>query len=249
MSHGNQRGRRARSRGVLTLLALGALSVSAPRPAQAQFAVIDVAAIQQLIVQVRYWKEQIEAMTAHLDQLKKQYDAFTGARGMEKLVPITVAARNYLPSDWQGVFEVLQGISAEYGPLAADVKALIAQSAVLPDAVLGELLPAHALLLESGRKLAATAQALSREAYGESSLRFAQIEALRVAIATAKDPKAIAELSARIATEQAMLANDQVKLEALRQIGEAEARAQAQQVIERSVQGIGSVRDLPVVEY
>lgn len=244
-----ERIRRSGVAGGVVVVLLGATGLTMPPPAQAQMAVVDVSAIRQLVQQVRYWQQQIEMMTEQLGQLQREYEAFTGTRGMEALVPITVGERNYLPTDWQGVFEVIQGASAEYGALAAEVRALVDGSAVLPDAALAELRPAHRELIEAGRNLAAMAQALSREAYGETSLRFAQIDALREAIRHAEDPKAIADLAARIAAEEAMLANDQVKLEALRQIADGEQRLQAQKVREATVEGIGTVRDLPVVNY
>lgn len=229
-------------------MAIGGGFAAAP-PAQAQMAVIDVSAIRQLALQVRYWQDQIEAVTEQIRQLDREYDAITGTRGMELLVPITVAERNYLPTDWAALVDLVVGASAEYAVLAADVRAIVDGSAVLPEAVLAELRPTHREMLESGRNLAAMAQALSRQAYGETSLRFAQIDALRAAIRDAEDPKAIADLSARIAAEEAMLANDQLKLEALRQIADGEARMQAQRIREATVEGIGTVLELPAVEY
>ena len=40
----------------------GAGGGAAAPPAQAQFAVIDVAAIRHLVVQIDYWRQQIEAI-------------------------------------------------------------------------------------------------------------------------------------------------------------------------------------------
>ena len=55
--------------------------VMAMSPAHAQWAVIDVASIQQLMVQIEYWKQQIDGMQAHLDQLKKTHAARIDRRG------------------------------------------------------------------------------------------------------------------------------------------------------------------------
>ena len=80
--------------------------------AQAQWAVIDVAAIQQLVVQVNYWKQQVTGMQNQLDQLKQTHSALTGGRGMELLLPTSAAQRNYLPADWAEMLKVLDGTSA-----------------------------------------------------------------------------------------------------------------------------------------
>ena len=252
MSHERNRGR-GRARAFVPGVLAGALAAGvgavAPVPAQAQMAVIDVSAIRQLVAQIGFWRQQIEAMGEQLTQLRDEYEAITGTRGMEDLVPISVRERNYLPAAWQDVAEVLEGVSAEYGALSADVQALIEDAAVLPEEVLGLLQPTHRELLESGRQIAAMAQALSREAYGETSLRYAQIDALRAAIREAEDPKAIADLSARIASEEAMLANDQVRLQALQQMTEGEARMQAERTREAAIAGIGSIEELAPVEY
>jgi type IV secretion system protein VirB5 len=60
-----------------------------------------------------------------------------------------------------------------------------------------------------------------------SSQRFAALQSLIDAISVATDPKAVGELQARIAAEQAMVANEQIKLAALNAWAESQAmRAQ-----------------------
>jgi len=53
------------------------------------------------------------------------------------------------------------------------------------------------------------------------------------------------ELQARIAAEQAMLANEQSKLAALFETAEAERLARAQQRREQALRDLGSLRALP----
>src|SRR5258708_40263786 len=95
------------------------IGLSIAPPSQAQWAVVDVGAITQLIQEVSYWKQQIQAMTSQLNQLQSTYDAMTGNRGMQNLLPQTSQMRNYLPSNWQGLMATLNGLSGSYGALRA----------------------------------------------------------------------------------------------------------------------------------
>ena len=72
-------------------------------------AVIDVAAIRQLVAQVNYWRQQITGMQNQLKQLQQTHAALTGGRGMELLLPTSAAQRNYLPADWAEMLKVLDG--------------------------------------------------------------------------------------------------------------------------------------------
>jgi type IV secretion system protein VirB5 len=59
--------------------------------------------------------------------------------------------------------------------------------------------------------------------------RIGQIEALMSQISKTEDPKAIAELQARIAIEQAAMQNEDTKLRMLQMVAEAESRILRQQ--------------------
>jgi type IV secretion system protein VirB5 len=92
-------------------------------------------------------------------------------------------------------------------------------------------------------------QATSRAAYAQTSARFAALQGLIAEIGAAADEKAALDLHSRIAAEQAMLANEQSKLESLKQIADGEARATAVRVQEAGIVGIGTVTQLPAVHY
>ncbi len=133
-----------RRAGVVTAIGTAVLAaVAVVPPAQAQFAVIDVAAIRHLVVQIDYWRQQIEAMSAELTQLEATHAALTGPRGMEALLAITPEQRNYLPGEWEAMRAALEGQSAEYGALARAVGAVVELRAVLSEAVLAEMTEAE----------------------------------------------------------------------------------------------------------
>src|SRR5580692_9097103 len=107
------------------------LGLATAPPSQAQWAVVDVGAITQLIQEVNYWKQQIQAMSSQLNQLQSTYNAMTGNRGMQNLLPMSPQTRNYLPPDWQGLMAALNGLSGSYGVLAAQLNSALSTNAIL----------------------------------------------------------------------------------------------------------------------
>ena len=207
--------------------------------AQAQWAVIDVAAIKQLVVQVNYWKQQVSGMQNQLNQLKQTHSALTGGRGMELLLPTSAAQRNYLPPDWAEMLKVLDGSSAQYGALSGAVAAAIAARAVLDSAQLAGLGQAERDSVLRARQAAAANAVMAQRAYANAGQRFAALQSLVQAVGNAPDAKAIADLQGRIAAEEAMLGNEQAKLATLAQAAQAEQWAQALQLREAALAGHG----------
>ena len=204
---------------VLVLLLVASESARAAMP------VVDVAAIQQLLREISAWSEQLQGMRLQLTQLQQTRAALTGSRGMDQLLPLTPAARNYLPSDWSGVAELIRGGAAADPALGAAARAQLATNAILSAADLSRLPPELQSLLQHEREAVAGSQVLTRAAYALSSDRFASLTTLIDRIRATPDAKAIAELQGRIEAEQAMLANESVKLAALAQVTEAERAA------------------------
>jgi type IV secretion system protein VirB5 len=225
----------------LVAVAVAGVVMAAPR-AEAQMAVIDAAAIKQLVVQVNYWKQQITAMGNELNQLKQTHAALTGPRGMEKLLALTEPERNYLPKDWAEVANVLEGQSAEYAQLAAAANGIVKLNAVLTPDALARLAPEERESIVATRQSAAGLAAMSREAFARASARFAALAGLIEAIGGALDAKAIEDLQGRIAAEQAMLENEQAKLVLLAQAAEADRRLREQRLAELALAGHGDFK-------
>jgi type IV secretion system protein VirB5 len=211
--------------------------------AHAQWAVIDVGAIAQLIQQALTMEQQLSTAKDQLTQAHDQYKAMTGGRGMEGLA--SGINRNYLPTDWNQLQSALQGTAGAYGALNAALSSLIQSNAVLSQAEVAKLSPAERDHLEAARRSAALLQVTSREALATTSKRFALIQSLISAISGAQDQKAILDLQARIAAEQGMLQNEQTKLNTLYQIAQSEQWAHEQRMREQAIADVGSFRDLP----
>jgi len=228
---------------VFGLLIVSSLALGAPRPAHAQFAVIDVASIMQLVQEVQELEQQVATARSQLAQAQSEYAAITGARGMELLLSGT--NRNYLPTNWAQLSQVLSGSSGSYPALAAQVSALIASNAILTPTQVGGLTPAQQAQLTSGRQSAAMLQALAQSALANSSDRFASLQQLITALGSAADQKASLDLTARITAEQGMLQNESTKLQGLYQIAQSLELARAQRVREQAIADQGSLRQLP----
>lgn len=214
--------------------------------AHAQWAVIDVAAVARLTTEVQTLEHALTTAQQALAEKRRQLSSMTGDRGMERL--LANVRRNYLPTDWAQLSAALQGHSPSYGTLSGDVRAALGEDAVLSPARVGALSPPARKQILSDRRTTALLQALSREALVNSSGRFASLQHLINTIGRAGDQKAILDLTARIAAEQAMLENEQTKLRVLFATARAERWADEQRAHERALaaQGDFATRFRPI---
>jgi type IV secretion system protein VirB5 len=210
-------------------LFLGGLS----RPAHAQWAVVDVGAIAQLVRQVSTLQQQLANAEQQLGQAREQYRSMTGGRGMQNL--LTGINRNYLPVSFEQLGSTL----------AAPIRATVNANAVLSPAQVVALSPAEQQHLAAARGNAALLAVAAQEAYATTSRRFDSLQQLISAIPSATDAKGILDLQARIQAEQGMLANESTKLAVLYQAAQAEEWARQQSAREQVVAGIGNLRTLP----
>jgi type IV secretion system protein VirB5 len=221
----------------------------APMQARAGIPVIDFANLAQAVQQVASWLQQYQQMVQQINQLQAQYAAITGGRGMESLLSMTNAQRNYLPPDYQQLLDAVNGASATYAGLSGQVQSIVAANAVLTNGQLGTMTPAMRRVVEQGRKSAAMLSAMTQTAQQTSSQRFAQLQQLITQIGAAGDDKAIQDLKGRITAEQTMLTNEATKLQALYQTVQAEELLRRQRVRELAVRGVGDIDTLPAVRY
>jgi type IV secretion system protein VirB5 len=228
------------------LLTLGAVCLVACIPAaHAQMAVIDAASVAHLAQQLTAMAQQLTTLQGSLRQAQAQYQSLIGDRGMENL--LSGVSRNYLPPDWSTLLAVAGQTSNAYPALSSAIQSSVGANAVLTAQQVAALSPAERAQLTAQRQSTATLQATSQQALATASSRFALIQQLIAAIATAHDPKAILDLQARISAEQGMLANDQTKLQVLYQASQAQQWALAQRGREQSITDIGSLRTLPAM--
>lgn len=206
------------------------------REAKAQFAVIDVGAIAQLIQEVQQMEQVLQTAQNELNQAKQEYQSITGVRGMQNL--LSGINRNYLPTTWA---QLPVG-------LASPINTQVGSNAVLTPAQVAALSPAEQQQLNAARANAALLQVATQQAYSTTSSRFASVQTLINAIPTATDQKGILDLQARIQAEQGMLQTDSTKLNLLYQAAQAQELARRQTAAEQVVAGVGNLRTLPALQ-
>lgn len=205
--------------------------------AHAQFAVIDVASVTQLISEVKTLEQQLATAQAGLAQAQTAYQSTVGSRGMEGLLSGTT--RNYLPSDWGGFQQAIQGSNGGYAALSTDLNTAMAANSVLSAQQLATLSPAANQQLQADRQTVALMQAVSHQALSTTSMRFASLQQLIDAITRATDQKSALDLHARIGAETGMLQNEQTKLQVVYQSLQAQHWADEQRARERAAAGHG----------
>lgn len=231
------------SKAIFAALLVSLLALGSPEPARAQWAVIDVSAVGQLVQEVQELRQQVATARSQLAQAQSEYAAITGNRGMQLLLP--GINRNYLPTNWSQLSQVLTGFSGSYPALATEVSALMTANAVLTPAQIAALSPAQQAQVTTARQFPAMLQALARSALANSSDRFTSLQQLIGAIGAATDEKASLDLTARITAEQGMLQNEATKLEGLYQVAQSQEWARAQRSREQAIADQGSLRQLP----
>ena len=213
-----------------------ALVATAPA-AHAQLAVIDLAAVTQLVTEVQNLEQSLTVARQHLAEAQAQLQSMSGDRGMERLLSGT--NRNYLPTDWQQLTAALDDTSSAYMALSTGIQQALTEDTVLTPQQLATLSPDGQQELAADRRTSALLQAVSRQALANSSDRFGDLQQLIDAIGSAGDQKGILDLNARIGAEQAMLENERTKLAMLVAAAQAQRWADEEQDRERAIAGQG----------
>jgi type IV secretion system protein VirB5 len=223
------------------------LSLGWAPAAHAQWAVIDVASINQLIQEVSILRQELTTAEQQLSQARSEYAAITGNRGMDQL--LSGQNLNYLPTDWAQVQGVLAGSGGVYGTLASSVQSQVAANAVLTPQQVAALSSTEQAQLQADRSSTALLQAMTQQALSMTSARFTSLQQLIAAIPRATDQKGALDLQARISAEETMLQNDEVKMGVLYQLSRAQSQANDERAREQAISDIGSFRDLPPLQF
>ena len=217
----------------------------APR-AHAQWAVIDVQALVQLMQQVQTLNQTLDTARGQLSQAQQEFQSITGNRGMQNLLSGTV--RNYLPTNISELTSALAQVNSGYSSLTSALQTALKANAVLTPQQLALLPPDVQTRISAWRSTAALLQGITSNALVNSSSRFSAIQQLINTIGVAPDQKSVLELQARITAESSMLQNEQTKLQSLYQVAQAQQWVHEQQERESSIaaQGLFSSRFEPV---
>jgi type IV secretion system protein VirB5 len=212
-------------------------SITLTPAARAQWAVVDEGAIAQLVQQVHALEQQVATARAQLQQAQQALQTMTGGRGMQQLLSGT--QRNYLPTTWTQLTDLLHGTSPGYAGLSAGIQSALSANAILSPQRMATLTPGEQQQIQTARQSIAMQQALGHEALANASSRFAAMQSLIATIGSAGDQKAILDLQARISAELGMLQNEQTKLQVLYQSTQAQDASLREQAREQVIAGHG----------
>ncbi len=197
----------------LTLAALPALVL----PAHAQISVTDAASIAARAAQhaesLAKYLEQIATLKGQLESLHRQYEALTGARNLGDILN-NPTIRKSLPAD---VRSVLNSGDKSLGSIQRSVERIQGE-----ERLSGDFSVDSQALTQRIENLSVRSKALFEQAQEGMQARMDQLDQLQTQINLAQDPKAIADLQARLQVEQANIHADQIRADLLSRQIEAE---------------------------
>lgn len=207
-----------------------ALTAMTAAPAHAQQVVYDPTSFAQMVKDARTAIEQLDSLKAQVQQGEELFDSLNDLSNVNAIAERLglPEIRNPLP-DMATLRSAADGDLSALGELAERADAIRRETRVYtPDAPSA----AAAALERSGARTArdlAIGETVDRAATG----RLEGLETLRRALDTAPNARAVMDLNARLAAEQALIQNEQVRLQGLALTQAAEARLEEQRARER----------------
>lgn len=204
--------------------------------ARAGIPVIDAANLVNSIQQVLAWMQQYEQMMdqiqkaqAQLEQGQQAYNSITGIRGFGDVVN-NPYLKDVVPANVGQTYTAIN--NGGFNSLSQAAKTIRNVRKIYNcDDRVGDAKKSCENLLN----LNAQTQALQENALKLVTDRVDQIKALQTQINNTQDPKAIAELQARLQAETAQVANDANRLEVMKAMAETQQQAAQQAAKERTM--------------
>jgi type IV secretion system protein VirB5 len=200
-------------------------------PANAQVMVYDATSYASLVRQAATALDQLQQLKSQVAQTKSLYDGFNTASHAAILAEVLNTPQlRVLTPDIDAYLAAAQGDLNALGQLGQKATALRAQSRLFtPDPS-----DAAGLDLDRAGDRVARDMALSQQVATIAAGRLSGLQQLTAALDQAPNARAVMDLQTRLAGEQAMIANDQIRLQGLAMTQEAEARLATQREKERA---------------
>lgn len=208
-----------------------ALLLGAPAPANAQMIVHDPTSYASLIREAQTALDQLNELKAQVGEARRLYDGFNTGSGAGALAAVlkTPELRALVP-DLDRYVAAAKGDLEALGALgraASELRTSARLYTAAPDDARGQD-------IERAGDRAARDLALGQAVAAGGAGRLEGLLQLAGALDTAPNARAVMDLQARLAAEQAMIANDQMRLQGLAMAQAAEARLQTQRDRERA---------------
>lgn len=183
--------------------------------------VFDGTAAANFVQQFVRMKEQLDTARSQLTEAERMYASVTGNRGLGNLLRDS-NLRQYLPEDAARIYDSIK--NGNYPDITSSIDQILRS-----EQITGSTEDAKQAILEREKRTAAVNKAMGIRAFEGARRRLDNIERLMDEISQTQDQKAIDELQARIAGEQAAIQNEMNKLVMLSQLQNAEQQLIKQQ--------------------
>ncbi|WP_321968959.1 type IV secretion system protein [Paraburkholderia tropica] len=192
---------------MLSLVVAGAIAGSAHAQG---VPTISPAELAQEMVQVNQLYQQIQNQ-------EQQYQALTGNSSFGTIMN-DASLRNYLPEQWQNIYD--QAKSGSLSGISSSMRTIEQQEGMTNASTAGEQRYYDTL---------AANKAMNEQAYTATMARLNNIQSLMQQSNLTQDPAQKADLQVRMAAEQAMVNNDQTRLQLTSQLQQTELRLAEEQ--------------------
>lgn len=168
-----------------------------------------LATVSNTVKMIEQGATQITTMSNQLQSLQKLTNVNSIATGL-----IDSTVRNILPTTAIDATTLLAGDLSRLGSLGSQASQIQARYTISASSS-SSADAAYNQALRDITGTAATTAALGQNTLSITQTRMQGLEQLRTQLSSAKDPKDVMDLQARIGVEQAQLQNDQIKLQAI----------------------------------
>ncbi len=216
-----------------------ALSLGTAWPVQAFELVYDPTAVAKLVEQARQMERQIATLSDQLTEAKRLYDSFNKITDAGEIAGLlnTPALRKTLPAEFSQIESLVAGSGS--GTFAGSLNGYLAKNRVYTANAGNDF---YAAELERIARRTGTAHTLGEAVYDAAAKRVDQLDLLRRQIGQAHGAKDVADLSARLQAESALLQNDVLRLQGLAMIQRAQRDMDAQRERERGRQLVDEMK-------
>src|SRR5471032_3393705 len=178
--------------------------------------VISVAELAQDVIMAGQLEQQVQTMEQQYTTMTTQLTALTGNRSLGQILN-NPALRSYLPDQWESIYsQVTSGTLSGISSAAKQIESDEGMTATTP----GQ---------QRYNDTLAANKAMSMQAYQANLSRLQNIKSLMQQSDATQDPAAKADLQNRLQSENAMIQNEQTRLNLMGQLQQAEEKLAAQQ--------------------
>jgi type IV secretion system protein VirB5 len=204
---------------IIVTLALASASGSSTAWAQAGPGIptFDVSTYAQTLATVKNTLaavEQAKAQVAEAQRLYASMNKLTNVNGIATVLNDS-AVRNVLPAEARDMTKLMSGDLSSTGAVGDRAKTILDQYRVDVGLSSSDADQGYQAAIDRTNGQAATQAAIADTAYDVANQRTRGLEELRTSLDSATDAKEVMDLQARIAAENAHIANDQMKLQSI----------------------------------